>query len=227
MANDRAGWTVGTVRNKLAAIRFKHIHHHMSDPTTGTPRIKSCLKKLALRRREPTQVKLPVTVEVIHAVTIIVRADKRYSPRDQDVMIAAIIPAWFYLLRSSEYCEIGGETRDYCLAEMSSSTTKHTDHSPKTTKHEAHSMSIAFRGSTADQARMGCVRTLDRTDLSINAVQAVSSMLRSRGLKEGEGLNQPLFQLSSGKAVSNLKITGALRAAAISRRLDPLRYVTH
>ena len=74
---------------------------------------------------------------------------------------------------------------------------------------------------------MGCVRTLHRTDLSIDAARAASSMLRPRGFQKGEGLNQPLFQLSSGRAVSNLNITGALRAAAISRGLDPLRYTPH
>ena len=41
MANDGAGWTADTVRNKLAAIRFKHIHNHLLGPTTGNPHIKS------------------------------------------------------------------------------------------------------------------------------------------------------------------------------------------
>ena len=54
-------------------------------------------------------------VDVIHAVMVTARADKRCSPHDQEVIIAAIVMAWFYLLRSSEYCEIGGETRGYCL----------------------------------------------------------------------------------------------------------------
>jgi hypothetical protein len=228
MANDGAGWTVGTVRNKLAAIRFKHIHNHLPDPTTGNPRIKSCLRVLTLRRREPTQIKLPVTVEVIRAVMITVRADEKISPRDREVIIASIFTAWFYLLRSSEYCEVGGEIRDYCLrvgdVEFYDELHNVLDWSEL---HRAHSMSLAIRGSKTDQARTGCVRTLDTTGLPVDAVRAVSAMLQSRNLKKGEGLDQPLFQLSSGKAVSNTQVTGALRAAAISRGLDPLRYATH
>ena len=44
MANEGMDWTVGTVRNKLAAIRFKHIHSYLPDPTTGNPPHQKLLK---------------------------------------------------------------------------------------------------------------------------------------------------------------------------------------
>ena len=162
MSNEGTGWTVGTVRNKHAAIRFKHIHSHLPDPTTGNLRIKICLRVLTLRRREPTQVKLPVTVEVIHATMTLVRTCIRHDTRDNEVVPAAVVTAWLYPLRSPGYCEVNGETRDYCLAvgdvefydDMRNLLTIGESHS-------ARSMSIAIRGSKTDHARMGCVRTLD------------------------------------------------------------------
>ena len=42
MSNEGMGWTARTMRNKLAAIRFRHIHSHLPDTTTGNPHIKSC-----------------------------------------------------------------------------------------------------------------------------------------------------------------------------------------
>ena len=228
MANDGAGWTVGTVQKKITAIIFKHIHSHLPGPTMDNPRTKSCLRVLILGPREPAQVEPPATVEVLYAVITVVRVDKQYSSHDQEVTIAAIVTVWFYLLRSSEYCEIGGETRDYCMV-VGDVGFYGDAHNPLTTDEpqEAHSISTAIRGSKTNQARIGCVRTSDRTNLPIDAVKVVSTMLRSRGLKKGQGLNQHLFQLSSGRAVSNRKITGVLRAAAISRGPDPLRYATN
>ena len=85
------------------------------DPTTGSPRIKSTLRVLALRRWEPAQIQMYVTIEVLeHAYDNLEKVDK-VCPLDYLVLMDALATAWFFLLRSSEYCRIDGELKLYCL----------------------------------------------------------------------------------------------------------------
>ena len=88
-------------------------------------------------------------------------------------------------------------------------------------------MSFVIRGSKTDQARVGCIRRLNRTGLEIDAAGAVANMLQSRS---DEWLNDPLrqlFELESGKAVSGAQISKALKLGVGDLGPDSRRYATH
>ena len=114
-ANDGKGWATSTVRSKVAAVRFMHTCNYHPDPVAGNPRIKASFKALEQRIREPTQVKMPATKELVCSAMRQVFCGEGYSEGDIGTVNAAIQTAWLFLLRSSEYCSADGSPQDYCL----------------------------------------------------------------------------------------------------------------
>ena len=102
-ANDGKGWATSTVRGKVAAVRFIRTCSYYPGPVAGKPRIKASFKALKRRIREPPS-----------AMTCTTRGTP-HSGRDNEKVKAAIQSAWFFLLRLSEYCCVGGGTHDYCI----------------------------------------------------------------------------------------------------------------
>ena len=234
LTNDGRGWTVGTVRHKLAAVKFFHLHHYLPDPTSS-PRISGALRALQRQRREPTSLRMPVTKDILLA--LLRQSHARAgpaavrSPRDNAAYRAAAVCAWLYLLRSAEYADATngrGDPRDYCLrlgdlALYDESGAQCSLHEPLS----AARLSLALRGSKTDQARLGCVRSLQRTPGELDAVALVAGLLRFLSPVELSSPSTPLFSLDSGRPVSSSGVTGDLRAAAKSSGLDPARYATH
>ena len=227
-ANDEKGWATSAVRSKVAAVRFMRTCNYYPDPVAGNPRIKASFKVLEQRIREPTQVKMPATKEVVCSAMKRVFCSKGYSDGDSEAVNAAIQSAWLFLLRSSEYCSTDGSPQDYCLRlgdvafyEIEGRRLSFRD------AHLAHTMSLALRGSKTDQRRRGCTRRLNRTGQGIDAVDAVASMLRARGDEWLRNPFRPLFELESGKAISRSQVSEALKLGATALGLDPRRYATH
>ena len=63
--NDGKGWATSTVRGKVAAVRLMRTCNYYPGPVASNPRIKALFKAPGLRIREPTQVKMPATKEVV------------------------------------------------------------------------------------------------------------------------------------------------------------------
>jgi hypothetical protein len=232
MANNGKGWTVGTVRNKVSAIRFFHVFNHHLDPTCGNPRIKARFKTLARYRKDPTQLKLPVTHDMV--ITLLRRIDDRMGPArrrsraDNVTMKAAVVTAWNFLLRSSEYCSNRGETKDYCLRIGDIAFRDINDRLLDLDDlRSAHKLTIAIRGSKTDQARCGCTRTLHATGKSIDTVAAVAAIFTARPDLAAADPCTPLFKMDDGSAVKSDAVTAELKATATAMDLDLRRYATH
>jgi hypothetical protein len=92
---------------------------------------------------------------------------------------------------------------------------------------QAQDVSFAIRGSKTDQARLGCVRRLRRTDDPIDAVATIITMLGSRSNLTAATASDTLFELDSGRPVANTTITQELKDAAEEMGLESARYATH
>ena len=92
-----------------------HTCNYYPDPVVGNPRIKATFKSLDKRVREPAQVKLPATKEVVISAMKRTTLSRSHTAKDKETVNAAIQSAWLFLLRSSEYCFVDGGTHDYCL----------------------------------------------------------------------------------------------------------------
>ena len=92
-----------------------HTCNYCPDPVAGNPRIKATYKALDKRVREPAQIKLLATKEVVTSAMKRVAHSEAYSARDKETVNAAMQSAWLFLLQSSEYCFVDGGIHDYCL----------------------------------------------------------------------------------------------------------------
>ena len=106
---------------------------------------------------------------------------RSHTMKDKEAVNAAIQSAWLFLLRSSEYCFVDGGTHDYCL--RLGNVAFYDGGRRELSFRDAQksvTMSFVIRGSKTDQARVGCIRRLNRTGLKIDAVEAVANMLQSQ-----------------------------------------------
>ena len=163
-ANEGKGWVTSTVRGKVAVVRFMRTCNYYPDPVAGNPRIKASFKALERRIREPTQVKLPATKEVVISEMKLITRSALHSTRDNKTANATIQSAWLFLLRLSEYCFVDGGTHDYCLrlgdiAFYDGEKNKLFFRDSQ----KAVAMSFVIRGSNTDHARVGCTRSYPAT----------------------------------------------------------------
>jgi hypothetical protein len=190
------------------------------------------LKALKRRRRDPTTLKLPVTRDLLEAligrINNKVGKSARRSRRDNTTYIAAISNAWIVLLRSAEYCSIGGELKDYCLR---LSDVALYDGQGRLLELEClddvQRIALALRGSKTDQDRIGCIRDYLFTREAIDPLAAIVAMLKLRTSKELADVDSPLFVLDSGEAISNIMVNDELKDAAESMGLSRSRYASH
>ena len=179
-----------------------HTCNYYPDPVAGNPRIQAAFKALAKRVREPTQVKMPATQGVVKAAMARLSNDTKHSQSDNETVQAAIQTSWIFLMRSSEFCHVDRGVHGYCLrlGDVAFYDKDKMRLFFRDTQGDL-SVSIVFRGSKTDQARVGCTRKPDRTRLEIDAVEAVANMLQSRSDEWLSKPLRPLFELESGRAV--------------------------
>ena len=95
-ADEGKGWVTSTVRGKGAAVSFMRTCNYYPDLVAGNPRIQASFKALERRVREPTQVKLPATKEVVISAMKRITRSASHSTRDNETVDTAIQSAWLF-----------------------------------------------------------------------------------------------------------------------------------
>ena len=130
-----------------------HTCNYYPGPVVGNPRIKATFKALDQRVREPAQVKLPATKEVVISAIKRITQSRSHTKKDKETRNTTIQSAWLLLLRSSEYCFVGEGTHDYCLRLGDVSFYDRGKREPSfRDARKAVTMPFVIRGSKAGQA---------------------------------------------------------------------------
>ena len=70
----------------VAAVRFMHTCNYYPDPVAGNTRIEALFKALEWRVREPTQVKMSATKEVVISAMARLSRNTRHSQSDNETV---------------------------------------------------------------------------------------------------------------------------------------------
>lgn len=92
--------THGTISGCLSAIRWVHLANGYGDPLQAKPRL-SLMRRAIKRISGPVKAKLPVTPDMLR----LIGESLDLSDPKSIVVWAGLVLAFFFLLRSSEYCE--------------------------------------------------------------------------------------------------------------------------
>ena len=92
----------GTIRGKLFAVRYVHLVNGYADPLMHKKRLWTMMDGLH-RRTERRSRKHPTRPSHLMWIKEYLDSQSKMSKGDNAAVWAAMVTAWFYLLRSSEY----------------------------------------------------------------------------------------------------------------------------
>ena len=157
----------GTLKTKVAAVRYFHVIHGKGDFLIVGARVKALIK--GVEKRERPNSKRPFNIELLEKMLAEVEMEERKNFEHDQLYVAAVI-GFFFLLRVSEIGEIrGGDIR---LEETS----------------KGGRIVLLIRQSKTDQAGYGITRALMETGEKICPVREMRRWLEK--LTTGE---RPMF----------------------------------
>ena len=165
--------TEGTIRTKLMAIRHHHLVAGFPDPLEIAPRLWLALggiKRMGVKQNR----KYPVTVEMLRWLKR--RLDT--GTLDGVATWAAIVTAFFFMLRASEYlADPGRPWRDSRVLFGRDVTPRKGGEAAKTFM-GADEVIIFIKGSKTDQYNFGCCRNHYTTGNDLCPVRALEALER-------------------------------------------------
>ena len=162
----------GTLRTKIAAVRFFHLIHGKLDFSKGGTRIQTLLK--GIEKREIPNAKRPFNIELLEWMKR--EKEKEKFEENEKVYMAAVI-GFFFLLRVSEIANI---TRDDVSIEDT----------PRGKR-----LVLVIRKSKTDQSGMGVTRALLSTPGTICPVRELESFLEGKDFGKREFLFGGMLRL--------------------------------
>ena len=233
------GWlgkSGSAVKGALIAVQGGHRRAAVGDPIKDMERVRLLCDRLVqettLRPR-----RLGVTPPMLAWLRR--HLDPRYRPRrsappeggDRAMLWAALMMAWFFLLRAREYSNAGKVDLEQIM--------RGRDVSLKAAgvecrPGEADQVDLQFRKSKADQEAFGATRThfanyVPRDGVRLCPVEALE-ILRSwhpERFHPGEEAAAPLFRWNSGAVLHRTQVQTQLQLAAGACNLPAGRFMTH
>ncbi|CAK0855889.1 unnamed protein product, partial [Prorocentrum cordatum] len=147
------GRTEGAIKQKLFAVRCAHLVAGYSDPLLHRGRLWSTLAGLKRWQGPETKRKKPVTPAMLEWLRGFPQQEAKLPEEDAVVIWAAIVTAFFFLLRASEYL----------LQRVVSFQ-------------DADEMVIYIKGSKTDQLNVGTVRNHYRHGTTLRPIAAMERL---------------------------------------------------
>lgn len=217
----------GTVKVRLAAVRSLHLTAGLPDPTAHTPRLGLVLAGLK-RRYGTKERRRPVTPRMLSWLRAYLLQGS-LAPPDAALLWGALALGWFFLLRASEYLDVGYTDQSKGLKGkdviLSSEGKPCKLHDLQT----ATEITLHIRGSKTDIYNRGETRHHFATGLELCPVQAARNIFAcfpnryQGGIEESE----PLFRDDEGKPISREAINALLVKAARAVGEEPGDLKTH
>ena len=213
-----------TLRTKLSAIRWKHIADWGPDPFEKTPGISDWLSNLE-KLDGPTEVKLPVPITLLQMILCFLNESFEHKS-----LKAALLTAFWYLLRSIEYLAeddgIFDPNRSLTWGDVMPRIRGRT--LPLADISQADEISLTLYSSK--NSLETCIRTLQAVPGSDTCVVQALQELHQAFLKEfgrAPKLDEAVFKKSESQVYRRKDISQVLKIAAATAGIPDGRIASH
>ncbi|CAK0889362.1 unnamed protein product [Prorocentrum cordatum] len=170
------GRTEGTIEQKLFAVRYAHLVAGYSDPLLHRGRLWSTLAGLKRWQGPETKRKKPVTPAMLEWLRGFLQQEAKLPEEDAVVIWAAIVTAFFFLLRASEYLLPDGRSWSFERVLHGEDVEPKKEGKRVASFQDADEMVIYIKGSKTDQLNVGTVRNHYRAGTSLCPIAAMERL---------------------------------------------------
>ena len=221
----------GTVKLRIAAIRSKHLSLGLPDPFYYMPRVPLALSGLKRRWGTPER-RLPVTPEMLKWLQ---RQLKPESFATDALLWAAVCMGFFFLLRASEYLEVGYRQPHRGLFGRHVVLQKKGVPITRAELGQADEVVVTIQGSKTDVYNKGETRNHFKVAATLEdpnplcVVRAVELLFHHFPQRMEGGLEQdvPLLTELNGKLMTRETVQTALKMAAKALGMNVARLGSH
>jgi len=211
--------TDGTVKQKLFAVRYAHLVVGFGDPLLHRGRLWTTLAGLRRWQGPGNKRKRPVTPRMLLWLKKHIHQDAGLSDPDAATLFAAVMVAFFFLLRASEYL-VTNKTWSLERVTHGEDVEARAGGERVSSFAGADECVLHIKGSKTDQYNVGTVRNQYATEAPlcvVNALAAMQSHLPQRFNGSEERL--PLFRWLSGEPVKREEVQHYLVLAGLAAGL--------
>ena len=223
------GTSVASLKQAIFAIKDAHKRAGHGDSTGKMHRlwiVLNSLERNAVRRPR----RLGVTVAMLKWIGEHLESGGQSHGElkvDCRMLKAALLTAWFYMLRAREFCDSSGVDLDMVVRGQDIQLSVHGQPAGDLPAEEA---TLQFRKTKADQTAFGTCKTMLKTEVPhVCVVKALEDFreVAERRFGNGPEAHLPMFRWSSGQVVKRLEVQNILQKAAKACGLPADRFQSH
>ena len=222
------GTSPASIKQALFAIKDAHKRAGAGDPTEGMFRVWMLMGALD-RHADRKPRRLGVTPGMLVWIGKNLQGDPSLMGEDRvdaRMLQAALLTAWFFMMRIREYADSGGVDKDMVLRGADVRLTRDgTD-----VDSGANEITIQFRKTKADQEAFGSSKTMGLTGVEfLCPVVAMENLRSSASRRFGQGPEAllPLFRWSNGLTLKRAEVQAILQRSAKATGLPADRFMSH
>lgn len=141
---------------------------------------------------------------------------------------AAMVTAWFFMLRAKEYCDSNGVDDEMILRGIDIRFTRDTVGVDDETANE---VTMQFRKTKSDQLAFGESKTLNETKVvhlcPVKALLGMKKAWPTRFARDHRHARERLFRWANGNVLKRIEVQSLLQQAARGVGLPPERFLSH
>ena len=222
------GTSVATLKQAVFAIKDAHKRAGHGDATGKMHRLWIVINSLE-RNAAKRPRRLGVTVPMLKWI------GKQFSSEEETsgevrincrVLVAAILTAWFFMLRAREFCDSSGVDLEMILRGQDVQLSVKGE----AVETGAEEITVQFRKTKADQTAFGTCKTMLKTEVAhVCVVTAVEKLKQVAPRRFGNGpeAHLPLFRWANGQVIKRLEVQTILQRSARELGLPWQRFQSH
>lgn len=207
----------GTIQQYLSAVRSQHVCLGMPDPTRPLLRLWMAMDGLRRRKGAPKR-KRPVTPDMLRWIKR--KLDVRRK-RDDAMLWCALLMAYMFLLRASEYVSPDRRGTDSGKGVRAIDLVARRSGAPVQHFGDADEVALCIRGSKTDQLNRGEWRNHFRAQGELCIVDALAEYQRKAPECFDRDRNERLFRWQSGSYLVREDVQRILESAALAGGAEP------
>ena len=223
------GTTVATMKQAVFALKDAHKRAGHGDTTNKMHRLWIVLNSLdRMSAKKPRR--LGVTVPMLKWIgQHLEKGAESYGELKVDcrMLQAALLTAWFFMMRAKEYCDSSGVDEEMILRGQDVVLTARGQEAKE--GFPVEEATIQFRKTKADQEAFGTCKTMLRTEVQhVCVVNALEKLFEAAPRRfRGPEAHLPLFRWATGGVLKRLEVQNILQKAARATGLPAERFQSH